>query len=128
MGAMPFQLSTSGSVQATPASIADPALLLAQSIDLGSTETYDACFGANLPIAGTFIPALGAVSKIRFVAVRAVDGESLVASVTWANGTNQLIPVSDVLLLKAKNPGDEITAIQLSGIGRIEYIIAGNKA
>jgi hypothetical protein len=127
MGAMPFTLTMAGAVQSDPASSSDATTLLSQSIDLASKETYDGSFGGNIPIAGNFTPALGAISKIRYVVIRAVDGESLVASVTWANGANQLIPISDVFLLKAKNAGDELTALSVSGIGRIEYIIAGNK-
>lgn len=127
MGAMSFTVSLAGSVQASPASITDTTGILAQSIDLGSTETFDAVFAGSIPIAGTFVPALGAITKIRYVVLRAVDGESLVASITWAGGANQRVPISDVFVLKARNTGDELTAISISGTGRIEYIIAGTK-
>lgn len=129
MGAMPFTVTTSGSIQADPSasSNVDGSALLSQSIDLSSTETYDGLFGGNMPIAGTFIPQLGAISKVRHLTLRAVDGQSLTVTVVSGRGTG-VLPVSDVLVLKAKNPGDEISSIAISGIGRIEYIIAGNKS
>lgn len=122
-----FDLKMTGSIQSDPASVADATSLLSQAIDLAFKATYDACFGANVPIAGTLTPALGAVTKVRAVAIRAVDGQSLVVRVSSAAGANQAIPVSDLLLLRAQNTGDELTALSITGTGRVEYIIAGNK-
>ena len=127
MGPMSFTLSMSGSVQSDPSSITDATSLLSASIDLAFKANYDASIAGNIPIAGTFTPALGAMAKVRFLSVRAVDGQSLVASVSWAGGTNQQIPVSDLLVLRANNTNDAITAVSISGTGRIEFIIAGNK-
>ena len=128
MGAMPFTVATSGSVQATPSpsSSVDGSALLSASIDLASTDTFDAVFSGNLPIAGTLAFALGAIAKVRYVSIRAVDGESLTVSITSSRGV-ALVPVSDMLVLRAKNVGDEITALSIAGTGRVEYIVAGNK-
>lgn len=129
MGTMPFKLTTSGSVQADPApsSNADGSALLSASIDLSSSDTFDGVLSGNVPIAGLLAFALGAITKVRYVSIRAVDGESLTVSMVSARGT-ALIPVSDLLVLRAKNPGDEIVTLSVTGTGRIEYIIAGNKA
>lgn len=129
MGAMPFTLTTSGSVQATPSpsSAVDGSALLGSSVDLASTDTFDAVFAGNLPIAGTLALALGAVVAVRYVSVRAVDGQSLTVSITSGRGV-ALVPVSDLLVVRARNAGDEISAVSISGNGRVEYIIGGNKS
>lgn len=129
MGAMPFTLTTSGSVQATPSpsSAVDGSALLSASIDLASTDTFDGVFAGNVPIFGTLVFALGAIAKVRYVSVRAVDGQSLTVAITSDRGVAQ-IPVSDLLVVRAKNAGDEISAVSVSGSGRIEYVVAGNKS
>lgn len=124
---MSYTMQMVGSLQSDPASVLDATSLLSQSIDLAFKQTFDASFSASPPIAGTFVPALGAVTKVRALAVRAVDGQSLVIQVSSAAGVNQSIPCSDLFVLLAKNPGDELTAISITGTGRIEYIIGGNK-
>lgn len=120
-----------GSVQADPSSITDATSELFASIDLAFKGTFDAVMGANLPIAGTdlapFVPPLGAVTKVRAFALRAVEGESLVVKLTSAAGTDQALPVSGVLVVRVANTGDELTAIKVVGTGRIEYLLAGNK-
>lgn len=129
MGAMPFTLTTSGSVQAdpSPSSASDGSALLSSSIDLASSDVFDGVFAGNVPIAGTLVFQLGAIAKVRHVSVRAVDGQSLTVSVTSGRGV-AAIPVSSLLVLRAKNDGDEITALSIAGIGRVEYIVAGNKS
>lgn len=122
-----FDLKMAGSVQSDPSSVTDATSLLSQAIDLAFKATYDASFGGNVPISGTFTPALGAVTKVRAVVVRAVDGQSLVVRVTSALGAAQAIPVSDLLVLRAQNTGDEVTALSITGTGRVEYMVAGNK-
>lgn len=126
---MPFTVTTAGSIQSdpSPASNTDGSALLSSSIDLGASETYDAVFSGNLPISGSFVVALGAVTKVRYVSLRAVDFQSLTVTIVSGRGT-AVIPVSDALLLKAKNAGDEISAVTIAGTGRIEYIIAGNQS
>lgn len=126
-----YALSMSGAIGSDPCTPFDSASLI-KSIDLAFRATYDAVFGTGLPIAGTdldpFTPDLGAVTAVRAIAIRAVDGQSLVVLLTSQKGTNQAFPVSDLLLLRAQNPGDEYTAVKVVGTGAIEYIIAGNRA
>lgn len=127
MGAMPFTVQMSGTMQSDPSTVVDQTDMVSQSIDLAFKKAYDACFAGNLPIAGVFTPGVGAVVKVRAICIRAVDQQSLVVTVTWSGGTAQRIPVSNLLVLCAQNTGDEITAITITGTGRIEYLIAGNK-
>lgn len=128
---MPFAVQIAGSVQADPASPSDPATLLSSSIDLAFRGTYDAAWAGNQPINGTvpspFVVQLGAITKVRAFAVRAVDGQSLIIKITWAGGTDQAIPVSGQWIIANPNNGDVITAIKIVGTGRIEYLIGGDK-
>lgn len=116
----------SGSIQADPASPLDQTSPLSASLELAFKQNYAAAFGANMPISGTFIPALGTITKVRAIAVRAIDGQSLVVKLTSVAGTDQALPVSGLLVLQAQNAGDEYTAIKVVGSGRIEYLLAGD--
>lgn len=120
-----------GSVGTDPVKPSDSAGLI-QSINLAFKATYDGVTGGGLTINGTdlapFIPALGSIAAVRALAVRAVDGQSLKLLVSSAAGADQAIPVSDLLLVRAQNTGDQLTAIKIVGTGRIELLIAGNVA
>src|SRR4051812_6500819 len=117
---MSYALAMSGAVGSDPCKITDSAAL-SQAIDLAFQQTYDAVFADGLPIASTliapFVPALGAVAAVRAIAIRAVDGQSLVVLLTSAAGVDQKIPVSDLLLVRAQNTGDQFTAIKIVGTG-----------
>lgn len=126
-----YALAMSGAVGSDPAKITDSAALM-QSIDLAFNATFDNVIGGaqtiNASSGSPFVPALGAMLAVRAIAVRAVDGQSLVVKLTSAAGTDQAIPVSDLVLVRAKNTGDQFTAIKIIGAGRIEYLLAGNNA
>lgn len=124
---MPFAIEMVGSIQSDPSVTTDATGFLSQAIDLAFKATYAAAFGGALPISGTFVPALGAVTKVRALAVRAVDGQSLVVRLTSAQGAAQAIPVSGVIVVQEKNAGDELTAISIAGTGRIEFLIGGDQ-
>lgn len=128
---MPFVVQVAGSVQADPATSNDPTSLVSSSIDLAFRGTYDAAWTGNQPINGTditpFVPQLGAVTKVRAFAIRAVDQQSLVVKITWAGGTDQTVPVSGQWLIANQNDGDVISAIKIVGSGRIEYLIGGDR-
>lgn len=104
---------------------------LSQSVDLAFDETYDAVMAASLPIASTlldpFVLPLGAVTKVRAVCVRVVDGASVQVLVSSAAGNDQAIPVSDLVLVRAQNDGDQLTAVKVVGTARIEYLIGGDE-
>ncbi len=127
---MSYDVSMSGTVNSTPAPPTDAAALM-QTLDLAFRGTYDAAYAGAASINGTtgspFLPNLGQqITAIRVFAVRAVDGQSLVVKLTSGAGTDQVIPVSDLLLIRAQNAGDQLTAIKIIGQGRIEYLLAGN--
>lgn len=80
------------------------------------------------PLAPFVIPFEG-VTKVRFFAARARGG-SLVLRLTSVQGADQLIPLGSEGLFLNFNPapGDEFTAIALSGTGDLEYVLAGDLA
>lgn len=120
-----YALTMAGTIGSDPTKVTDASALI-QAIDLAFQAVYDSVQGGALSISGTFIPSLGSIAKVRAIAIRAVDGQSLVVKLTSAAGTDQAIPVSDLLLLRAQNVGDEITAVKIVGSGRLEFLIAGN--
>lgn len=126
---MAFKLSMLGSMGAEPASLTDQSGF-SPAVDLEFEEVYDGVQGVALPINGTdvapFLVPFGALTKVRAVAIRAVDGQSLVVKLTSAAGADQAVPVSGVLVVHAKNPGDQFTAVKVVGVGRIEYLVGGN--
>ena len=128
MGPM-YALAMDGSVGSDPTPTTDSAALRS-AIDLSFKDTYDSAFGIGIPIAASggspFVPALGAITAVRAIALRSVDGASLVLKLTSAAGTDQAIPVSDVFLVQTKNAGDQFTAIKIVGTGRIELLVAGD--
>jgi hypothetical protein len=130
MGPM-YAIAMSGKIGSDPTPITDSCSLM-QSIDLAFNATYDGVIGGALTINASdgspFVPALGAIVAVRAVAVRAVDGQSLVVKLTSAAGIDQAIPVSDLMLVRAQNANDQFTAIKIVGVGRIELLLAGNNA
>lgn len=129
---MSYLVAMSGSIGSDAAKIVGDQTPLMAAIDLAFKATFDAVFGDAVPIASNdgspFIPALGAVTAVRAIAIRSVTGASLVVKLTSAKGTDQALPVSDLLILQAKNTGDQYTAIKIVGTGTVEYLIAGNLA
>ena len=122
-----FTVDLSGSLQVDPKSVTGTQAELFASLDLAFKATYAAAIAGNLPISGTFVVPLGAISKVRALAVRSADGQSLVVRVSSAAGNDQAIPLSGPLVLVVDNPGDELTAVSVVGTGRIEYLVAGNQ-
>jgi hypothetical protein len=120
-----------GNIQADPVSPTNPDPLFSASIDLAFKTAYDAAWGGGLPINASggspFSINLGAVTKVRVFAIRPLDGQSLVVKLSSGAGANQAVPVSDLFVVRANSAGDEITAIDVVGVGRIEYLVAGNK-
>ena len=130
---MSYNVSMSGTVGNTPTPVTDAAALM-QSLDLAFKATYDAAYAGSGSINGTseapFIPTLGQqITAYRAFAIRAVDGQSLLVKLSSGpGGADQVIPVSDLFLVRAQNAGDQFTVIKVIGQGRIEYLIAGNLA
>lgn len=100
---------------------------LSASIDLSACKTYgnqeSGSFTINAPSAP--LP-LDAVAAIRFAAVRSLDGAPMVAVVTSSAGTVQQVPFSDLFAIHLPLPSTPITALAILGVGRIEFIVAGD--
>lgn len=126
-----LSLVMSGSIQVDPSVTTNPDLLLSQAIDLAFKATYDGAWAGSQPIAGTnispFVLALGAVTKVRAIALRSVDRTSMVAKLSSALGVDQLVPFSDLIVLRLTDADTSpITAIKVVGTGRLEYLIGGD--
>src|SRR5215831_10621346 len=109
-----YALEMSGSVGTDPAKPTEASALI-QAIDLAFKAVYDGVIGGGLTIAcpdlSPYTPALGSITKVKALALRAVDGQSLVLKVTSTNGgADQALPVSDLALLRTQNSGDELSA------------------
>lgn len=75
-----------------------------------------------------FVVPLEGIVKVRIFFVAVLTGGSLIVTYSSPNGgDDQLLPVSDKLLLHNPNPGDELTAIAISGNADIVYFIAGDQ-
>jgi hypothetical protein len=123
---MSYALAMSGTVGTDPATTSESAALIA-AINLNFQQTYDNVLPGGLTLTSAEFPiSLGAMTAVRAIAIRAVDGQSLVVKVSSAAGANQLLAVSDLLVIRAQNTADKYTAISITGAGRVEWIIAGN--
>ena len=93
--------------------------------------TYSASKSSRLAIvnatdATPYVVALDSITKIRFLALRVINGASIKALLTSPSGSDQAIKTSSLLLWHSPNSGDEITAIKLVGTADIELMIAGD--
>lgn len=125
-----FTLKMSGLIAADPSSPVDTSAF-SPTISLDFDQRYGAVWGGGQPIdndAGNpFIIPLGAVTKVRAIAIRAVDGQSLVVKLSSGAGADQAIPVSDMLIVRAQNAGDHFTSVKIIGEGRVEYLVGGDE-
>jgi hypothetical protein len=120
----------SGLVAADPSSPVDTSAF-SPTISLDFEQKYQAVWGGGQPIdnddGDPFIIPLGAVNRVRAIAIRAVDGQSLKVKLSSpVGGADQTIPVSDVLIVRAQNTGDHFTAVKIVGEGRVEYLVGGD--
>lgn len=124
---MAVRLTVTGQVQAIPSPTG--ASGMSASIDLAAAGQYTAqdsgSFAVNAPVTPLLINP-GGIASIRFIAIRSLDGTSLVALLSSSSGTDQAAPFSDQLLLHVPKPADPYTAVKVKGTGVIEYVIAGD--
>jgi len=127
---MSYLVVMSGSIGSDAAKVVGDQTPLMGAISLAFQATFDAVFADAVPIASSdgspFIPSLGAITAVRAIAIRSLTGATVVVKLTSAKGTDQQLPVSDLLVIQAKNEGDQYTAIKIVGTATIEYLIAGN--
>jgi hypothetical protein len=124
-----FKLTMAGQVAADPATTGETSGF-SPTIDLAFSEKYAAVWGGAQPIDNDaldpFVVPLGAITKVRAIALRAVDGQSLVVKLSSSAGADQALLVSDTLIVRAQNTGDHYTAVKIEGEGRIEYLLGGD--
>ena len=93
--------------------------------------TYSASKSSRLAIvnatdASPYVVALDSITKIRFLALRVINGASIKALLTSPSGSDQAIKTSSLLLWHSPTSGDEITTIKLVGTADIELMLAGD--
>lgn len=94
------------------------------------TGTYGSSKSARPTINGAtdgapFILPFETITKVRVIVMR-VRGGTIRLKLTSAAGTDQVIPVSELLVWTSPNAGDEVTAIKIVGTADVEYILAGD--
>jgi len=124
---MASRLEVTGEVKLSPSTPTGPGGAYATvALDVVS-RNYGAQDSGAFSVSGTTQLSPGAVAAIRFLAIRALDGQAMVALVSSSSGgADQGFPFSDLLLLNSPSPGDPIASVKLVGAGRIEYVIAGD--
>lgn len=79
---------------------------------------------ANPLIGSPFTVPLEGIAKVRFLAFKTALPMKLLLS-SPNGGADQVVPVSDELVIHAPGAGDEMTAIKVVGTGDVSYVIAG---
>jgi len=98
---------------------------LSTGVSLGVCRSYGAQDAGSFTVASS--QALGAaISALRFVAVRSVDGAALVLQVTPVGGSAQSVPFSDLAFLHAPPPATGFSSVVVQGAGRVEFLVAGD--
>jgi len=79
----------------------------------------------NPNLGSPYVIPLEGIAKVRFLAFRTQLPMRLLLS-SPNGGVDQVVPISDELVLHAPGAGDEMTAIKVVGAGDISYVIAGD--
>lgn len=123
------QIKVTGVVTTAPATSSFFSCTLQELLNLSLCAVYESAKGAGVSISSTdlapySVPFEG-ITKGRFFAVRVLSGVSMKVLVTTALGVATL-PLSDLHMIHNPNDGDQITAIQIVGIGDLAYALAGD--
>lgn len=126
--AIPFQLQVVGSVSAIPFP-GGPAegQSLQEFVNLGQiTNPTQRSAGVRSLISAVDEPLdFGSVTAGTFLTLRVLSG-SLSMKVTTPLATDQVIPCGGQVLLYTPNPGQQMTAIKLTGTADFQFVLAGN--
>lgn len=102
---------------------------LDDALDLGFQVRYPASdFGSpslQATMGSPFEVAVGVMEKISLFAVKVHSGGPIFVLITTAAGVDQIIPVSESLILFNPTPGSEIVSVKLVGTAEVEYTVAG---
>lgn len=94
----------------------------ATTIDLKVRATHTARLSGVATLAGP-PTTLADSMAIKFVVMRSLNRDPLVAFLTSAQGASQAVPFDDVLVLSSNTV--PYSLVQVSGTGALEYLIAG---
>lgn len=99
---------------------------LAVRASYGSTKTARPSI-INATLLAPYVVPLDTITKVRLLFVRVVTGNSIKLLLTTPNGgADQVVPVSDQILIHVPNPGDEITAVKVVGSADLNVFLAGD--
>lgn len=126
---MSSEITSAGSVSVSPPR-PEGVGELSSVLSLAFAAIYAQVDSGSFSFLGTnlapYVMNPGGVTKVRLLAVRAIDGQTLQALLTSSLGTDQVVPFSGLLLVHCPAAGTELTAVKLLGSGRIEYLVAGD--
>lgn len=130
--AIPALITHTGMLNGSPAASAGTPCLQ-EILNTSFSATYQSSKSGRPGIVNAtdlspFVIPFETIVKVRAMAIKVVGGGSVRVKVSTAFGTDQVIPVSGILLWHCPNAGDEITSIKLIGTADIEYVIAGDLA
>ncbi len=117
-----FQID--GAVQAMPV---NPASTdgLSTTIGLKDCRNYAHQASGNHPVSGVVTLNPSGITAIKFVVIRSLNGDALVALVSSSLGADQEIPFDDILMFRT-GAAVPVTEIKVSGTGEIEYLLGGD--
>lgn len=124
----PATIQLVGSVQGAPA---QPTLVtpsLQEILNVGTSFTYGSSKSGRPTINAPAVPFVlnfETITKGRFFALR-VRGGTLQVALSNPTNADQIVRVSDLLIVSCPNPGDELTGITMLGVADIEYLLAGD--
>ncbi len=103
---------------------------LSDNLNTSFSATYSASKSSRLSVVGAtdiapYVVALDTITKVRFLALRVLNGPSIKLKLTSPAGADQA-QSGTFFLWHSPNSGDEITAIKLVGTADIEIMIAGD--
>ncbi len=120
-----------GAVVANPVVPGEASASLRDVFPLQAQAAYAHVKSAAPPLnhvsSAPFAIPLEGIAKVRVLAAVG-EGPGMGVKITWAGGTEQVLPASGVVLIHAPAVGDEITAISAFGQGTFRYLIAGDAA
>jgi len=126
---MSSAIESAGSLGGSPVRPEGPGELTS-ILSLAFKATYAQMDAGSLSFSGTdsvpFVLNPGGITRVRALAVRTLDSQSIQIRLTSAAGSDQKVPCSGLFVLHCPKAGDELLEVKLVGSGRIEYLAAGD--
>lgn len=125
---MGFEVRVRGSVGIMPQPSA-PESLCKPGFALDLDKIYGDTDGGTFTIGSSPVTLeLGGTTVLRLIALRSIDPlhPTVLVTLTQPGGSPQSFKLSDLVMLHCPATGSEVTALTVTGPGRIEYVVAGN--